>query len=274
MRDLFFTDLKRILKDKLFLVTCIIAGALALVNPLLYKVLFSALSLEEMGDMSAFGIGVSAKSMFFSAFLPGDNLGLIMPLLIAIIICKDFSQGTVRNKIIAGKERTQIFFSHFFAATLTMCALMLLHALLTLGISLCLFEYQAAPFAMTDLGYLLVSILFELLVYVCIAAIVCFVCVFAKNMGLCILTYLGFSMLCSLVGAGVQVAFALTNPESKVLYGVLEFFNNVNLYTSTLIGGGTSYSLKDVLYIVLPPLLGACGFASLGAMLLQKKDLK
>ena len=272
MRDLFKIDLRRILKDKLFFVTCIIALVLAVVNPLLNKVLFSLLDLEDMGDM--LGMLVSAKSMFFSSFLPGDNLGLVMPILIAIIICKDFSQGTVRNKIIAGKSRHSIFLSHFLAASVTLCTIILLHALLTLGISLFLFDYQSTPFGIADFGYLMLSILFEMLVYVCIAAIVCFVCVFAKNMGLCILTYLGLAMLCSLVGAVFQVAFSLASPDKKVLYTVLEICNNTNIFTSTLIGAGTSYELKDILYIVLPPVLGAVGFWALGVKLLSKKDLK
>ena len=87
MLNLLKNDLLRILKDKLFLIACIIAGAFALVNPLLYKVLFSSLEIESGGLIGT----VNAKSLFFSAFMPWDNMGLILPVLIAIVICKDYS---------------------------------------------------------------------------------------------------------------------------------------------------------------------------------------
>ena len=110
MRNLYTADLKRILKSKLFMATCILAGVFALINPLLNKLLFEALDLGEL-----LGSMVTAKSMTFTSFLPGDNLGLVMPILIAISVCQDFSQGTVRNKIICGKSRTAIYLSHLLA---------------------------------------------------------------------------------------------------------------------------------------------------------------
>ena len=270
MRNLYVTDLKRILKDKLFMVTCILAGVFAVINPLLNKVLFEALGLGEMRE----GImNMSAKSMLFTALTPGDNLGLIMPILIAIIVCKDFSQGTVRNKIISGKARATIFLSHLLSAATVMCALMLLHALLTLGISLCFFPYQETAFTAADFGYLMASLAFAMLVYVAIAAIVTFIATLAKNMGICILLYLAVALGFSIVGAVFQVAGAFLDPASKG-YGAVEFLNALNIYTSTLIGTGTTYTAKQVLYILMSPLAITALTTPLGIRLFAKKNLK
>lgn len=268
MRNLYVADLKRILKDKLFMVTCILAGVFAVINPLLNKVLFEAL---DMGDL--LGGMMNAKSMLFTAFLPGDNLGLVMPILVSIIVCKDFSQGTVRNKIISGKSRAAIFLSHLFSAATVMCALMLLHALLTLGVSLCFFSYQEAAFTAADFGYLMASLAFEMLVYFAIAAIVTFIATLAKNMGICILLYLAVSLGFSIVGAVFQVAGAFLDP-SATGYGVIEFLNALNIFTSTLIGAGTTYSAKEVLYIVAAPLALSAGCTLLGIRLFARKNLK
>ena len=268
MRNLYVADLKRILKDKLFLVTCILAGVFAVINPLLNKVLFEAL---DLGDM--LGMMANAKSMFFSAFLPSDNLGLVMPILIAIIVCKDFSQGTVRNKIISGKSRTAIFLSHLLAAATVMCALMLLHALLTLGVSLCFFSYQETAFTLADFGYLMASIAFELLVYIAIAAIVTFIATLSKNMGICILLYLAISMGFAIVGAVFQVAGAFLDP-SAAGYGAIELLNALNIYTSSLIGAGTTYTAKQVLYILAAPVALTVGCTLLGIRLFAHKNLK
>ena len=125
MFNLLKTDFKRILCDKLFLVLCIIGGAFAVFTPLLYKVLFSLIEAEEFLNMT-----VNAKSLFFTAFSPSDNFGLILPILLAIILCKDFSHGTVRNKLICGYSRKKVFLSMYIACATTICVLILCYALI------------------------------------------------------------------------------------------------------------------------------------------------
>ena len=102
MRELFRADLKRVLKDKLLMVMGILAVVFALITPLLYAAIFSSGGLL---DDPMFSSLVSAKGQFFQSFSMTNNLGLIAPVLLAIVLCKDFSFGTVRNKIIAGKRR-------------------------------------------------------------------------------------------------------------------------------------------------------------------------
>ena len=268
MRNLYITDLKRILKDKLFMVTCILAGVFALINPLLNKVLFSALELDEI-----LGSTVNAKSMLFSSFLPGDNLGLIMPILVSIIVCKDFSQGTVRNKIISGKSRTVIYLSHFLSAATVMCGVMLMHALLTLLVSLCFFPYQQSEFTAGDFGYLMISLLFAMILFFAISAIATFFATTAKNIGICLLLYLAVSFGLSLIGAIFQVAIAFIDPTSAS-YDIIEFVNALNIYTSALIGAGTSYGAKEVIYILLSPVLITAGTTLLGIRIFNRKNLK
>ena len=268
MRNLYLVDLKRILKDKLFLVTCILATVFAVINPLLNKILFEALDMGELLDSM-----INAKTMTFSAFLPGDNLGLIMPILIAIVVCKDFSQGTVRNKIISGKSRTAILLSHFLSAATVMCGLMLFHALLTLGISLCFFPYQSTAFTFADFGYLMISLFFEMTVYCAIAAIITLIATRAKNMGVCILLYLAISFGFSIVGSIFAVAIAFIEPETTA-YRVVEFLNAFNIYTSALIGSGTTYTAKQVIYILMAPLTLGVGSILLGIRLFLRKNLK
>ena len=50
MLNLLKTDLKRVCKDKLFLILCIIAAAFAIFNPLVYKLLFAMVDMVEEVD--------------------------------------------------------------------------------------------------------------------------------------------------------------------------------------------------------------------------------
>ncbi len=272
MRNLYVTDIKRILKDKLFLVTCILAGVFSAVNPLLYKLLFVALGIEDAGGMM-----INSKSLFFTAFAPGDNLGLIMPILIAIIVCKDFSQGTVRNKIISGKSRASIFLSHFLTASTVISFIILAHALLTLGISLCFFPYHNDPFTAADFGYLMTSVGFKMLIYVAIAATVTFIATISKNMGICIVLYLAVSLGLSIVGSLTTIITQLPDilmDKESIAFKIIEIADYLNYYTSTLIGSGSSYTGKEVFYILLSPILTIAGSIGLGIFKFSRKNLK
>ena len=213
----------------------------------------------------------SAKDLFFRFFIPGDNLGLIMPVLVGIVLCKDFSQGTVRNKIICGKSRVSIFLSMFLTCTIVMCGVMLASGLLTLLFSLMFFEYQPTPFTAKDFGYLLLSIGFEMLVYCMVAALTSFLCVFMKNVGLTIVVYVALAFLMTIVGAVTMVAIEFV--ENKAAYELLTFLNNANVFSSTLIGS-VSYGWREWLYILVPTLGGAALFVGLGILVFKKKDLK
>lgn len=268
MRSLLKTDFKRIFKDKLFKILLIIGAAFALFNPLLYKLIFSTLEAEEM-----LGIAVSGKSLFFSAFLPGDNFGLIIPILIAIIICKDFSHGTVRNKIIMGKSRASIFFSMFISSATVMFAIILAHAFLTLGISLIFFDFQADPFTASDFGYMIISIFLEMLVYIFISAIVSFLIVAMKNAGLSIVMYVAITFIFTIIGSIVQIAAMFSDPTGSS-YKILEFLQKSNVFMSSVIGDGNSYKFVEILYILIPTALGSFIFLFFGNLIFKNKDLK
>lgn len=270
MRNLFKTDLLRILKDKLFMVVCILGGVFALLSPLLYELIVVAL---DVGD-AEIGMIASAKSLFFTAFSPSGNFGLILPILLSIVLCKDFSYGTVRNKIICGKTRFSIFLSMFLSGTVVICGVMLAHALLTLGISLIFFPYQVEPFTVSSVFYLIASLFLSLLIYVFISAIVCFFSVLMKNVGLAIVMYVAVNFLASIVGTILMVASMFISPEKTALIKTLDILQKANVFTSTHIGTGVSYTASDVLCVLLPTLLGTAICLYFGSIIFKKKDLK
>lgn len=277
MNRLIRSDFKKFFQDKLFLVVCILAVIFAAVTPLLYAVLFAGMGETDPVTEELLSGYVSAKGQFFSAFSFGNNLGLIAPLLVGIIFYKDFSFGTVRNKIISGHSRTSIFLSMAIVCTATLFGIVLLHALLTLGISLPFFEYQSTPFVLADFWYLLESLGFMLLIYVFIATFMSWLCVTMKNVGLVIVMYIavvfGFTMIAGIL-QGVSVVMEM-NPDMEETVEVLDFFQRINVFSSSAtIGLGTSYTAEDVWYYVLPPLVSTAGLFAHGIWAFNRKDLK
>lgn len=274
MRGLLRADFKRVLKDKLLLVMGILAVVFAAVTPLLYALMFSSAGMEEEPMISTF---ISGKAQFFGAFSVGNNLGLIAPVLLGIALCKDFSFGTVRNKIIAGKIRTAIFLSLFVTCATVLIAVMVVHAFLTLGISLMFFEYQPTEFTIGDFWYFLESLAFEILVLLWVAALLSFLCACMKNVGLVIVVYIAVSFVLVIAGSIVQVILSVLeiSGNNKELTEVLSFVDRINVgMASAHIGMGTKYTLEDVLYLTISPLVGILGFTGLGIWRFNKKDLK
>ena len=274
MVELLKTDLKRVFKDKLLFVMGILAVVFALLTPLLYAVIFSVgnLSSEPM-----FASLMYSKGHFFEVFSMTSDMGLIVPVLLAIVLCKDFSHGTVRNKIIAGKHRSSIFLSMFITCALVLVSVIMLSAFLSLGISLIFFDYQATPFTMADFGYFMASLAFEVLVLLFMAALLSWLCACMKNVGIAIVLYVAFTFGLLIIGSIIQVCTGILQSAggNDVLLDVLKVLDRINVGMSTMhIGVGNSYTLSDVLYLTLTPLTGILGFLGLGLLTFSKKDMK
>lgn len=277
MNGLIRLDFKRCLKDKLFLVVCILAVVFAVITPLLYLVIFG--SMEELDPISKEMLSgyITAKGQFFGAFSFGNNLGLIAPLLVGIILFKDFSFGTIRNKVIGGHSRASIFFSIFIVCFVTLFGIVLAHALLTLGICLPFFDYQATPFTVSDIWYFLESLLFQMLAYLVVSAFVSCLCVTQKNVGLVIVLYVAVVLGCTMIASILQMILLTTEmlPELKDATAILEFIQRINIFNSSAtVGMGASYTAEDVLYYVLPPIVFTSGLLGLGLGKFSRTDLK
>ncbi|MBR5900273.1 MAG: hypothetical protein IKZ38_02635 [Clostridia bacterium] len=277
MIDLLRADLKRAFKDKLVIVLCVIGGIFAVSGPLLYKAIFWLLGSDQslMQELEMLGLSINAKTLFFNAFAPNDNFGLILPIFVAIIMCRDFNHGTIRNKIICGKSRVSIYFSMLITCAVLICTFIFAHAILTLLASLIFFDFQSTKFTASDLGYTFASIGMELLVYLLISAVLVLFIVLIRRTGLAIVLYFVFVFSLTIVGAITSVVsmFIEADAGAKVVYAVIEFLDIANAFNGG-IGVGTTYKLKEVLFFVLPNVALIAGVILLALFSFKKKDLK
>lgn len=277
MRELLQTDFRRVLKDKLLIVMGILALVFAVITPALYAAIMGFVGTEDSiaGEMLA--TSFSAKGMFFNAFLIGDNLGLVAPILLVIVLWKDFSYGTVRNKIISGKSRQAIFFSMFCVSSVVLIVTMLFHAFATLGFSLIFFEYQTDPFVAADLWYLIVSVFFEILVLLTVSAILSWLCAVMKNLGVVIVMYVAISFLLAIASGIISVIVMVleTTQGNELAIEILNVLNRINFSAnSSYIGQGAKYALEDVFYLTVPALVTAASLLAHGCYRFHRKDLK
>lgn len=276
MRDLLKTDLKRMIKDKLFLIAAIIGLGFAVTTPLLYKGLI--LLLDDQAGMEMFGFMFTSKSILGTSFSPMSNYGLILPVLLGIVIYKDFSYGTIRNKIISGKSRISIYLSLLISSTVLMLICILGYTLIQFSLSSLLLEYSPNISFIKDIPFILLTILFGTLCYVFITALIVFLCTKLKNVGIAIVLYFGIVFLLTILATIFNMAFTAieTMDGNKVLIGLFETLCNINVfyYLGNVIGIAESYTNSDIIFIIIDTIVYSGLITLLGILLFRKKDLK
>ncbi len=157
-------DFYRAFKDKSVLViSCVVAG----------YALFYTILLYVMGHFIP-EAALNARDQLASSTQFSSMPYIIIVVLVCIFIGKDLSYGTIRNKIIAGYSKKQIYLSTLIVAWLVTMALMILAQAVTfaLGVPLLSFPTGAPYPGMGDfwirmgLGYLLISLAISIVVFV------------------------------------------------------------------------------------------------------------
>lgn len=124
MKELFLSYLYKLRHDLAFKITLIIGGSLALLMALIYLGL-SFLIKEPL---------LSGPMLLINSLSPTQNFGLAVPINLITFTVLEFTQGSIRNKIIGGHSKAEIYVSLFLNGLLFTFALMVTYALLSYGL--------------------------------------------------------------------------------------------------------------------------------------------
>ena len=81
------------------------------------------------------------------------------------------------------------------------------------------------------------------------------------------------SFIMMIVGSITQTTILLAD-NNELTYKLLDFINTANIFTTTVIGKGTAYTLKELIYLIVPNLTFTVLFIVFGLVAFKKKDLK
>lgn len=273
MANLLKVDFKRVLKDKLFLIMCILAGVFGLITPLLTGGISLLVGEEGSSAVAMLGLAATAQDNFFQAMMFGSDMGLIAPILLAIILCKDFGSGTVRNKLIGGYSRTQIFFSMYLVCTVVLFGVVLLTGLLSMGVSLFFFPFSGEG---QTVGSFFGSLGLEVLVYLAICAMLSWLCALRKNVGIVIVLYaaltIGLSLITMILSGVIMLLENLGGYDTLLM--VLRAIQTVNICDISMSIGGTGYETKELLGYIIVPLAETGLLLGWSVLKFKKRDLK
>lgn len=285
MRNLFKAFIFRLRKDLTFRITLIVGGALAVGLALI--LFFIDLGLKNADiDMKL----CTGQTLFVSSLSPAQNFGLAVPINLITFTVLEFTQGTIRNKIITGNSKTKIYFSLILSGIVFTLLLMFAYVGLCVGLGsifggfnphgmvMGLVNGTVSPEFLWKIGVL------ALLAYIFIAVMTIFFASLIRNVGPCIpiviilimIFYFGGTLasamdaLGEILGDGMK-NFLLAIKYIDPLYSLAAFSSEVDPNT------GASYlaiSNADFWTEVINNLVYIAAFTLGGWLLFRKRDVK
>ena len=282
----FFFKLSR---DLTFRIVLIIGAGLAFLMAGLYLMIDAGIA-ELGGEDIKF---LTGPNMLLTSFNPADNFGLAIPICLITFICLEFSQGTIRNKIIAGHSKFKIY------TTLVISGLILAFALLFVYAGLCTLlglagggfdlEKPIMTFSSTITGgyieasYIWQLILVAIVVYICIVSYTVFFAALFRSIGPCIPVVVIVLIMLSLGGTIISMVGELL--EDETIVNIVKFLNPLFVIS----GGGTvtnnvvennvmksyiSIETGALVATIINNLVYAGIFFAGGAIIFMKRDVK
>ena len=271
MKNLLKADLFRVLRTKIVYISMIVAIGLPLfISAVLKLTDAAASSMDPTAASVSSGMG---DTLIANTFSPIFSFSYIFAIFPVIVVMMDFGNGTIRNKVIHGYTRHQIFAAHFIislvyafiltsltAATYTICSVAFF------GVTKVASEMIPIYIMYYALG--LLSALFT-------ASVGCGLALSFLNAGAIILTVIA-TLFFSYLGTILSIVFNLakvSNPEY-----ILCFFPTY--FTSMLSSINLAYQTTEFIepgYIVeaiAGILILSGGFYALGTFVFNKRDFK
>lgn len=181
----------------------------------------------------------SGPSMLLLSLSPAQNFGIIVPICVVIFVASEFTQGTIRNKIIGGYSKTYIFCSLFLSGLILAGILVGIYVgtstLLGLifggfDLSKPVFMLNLVSVAPVDGKYLGFSILLNLLAYVSLISFALFLATAFRSVGPCIPIIILTIIFLPVVVQIFQAIDAVT--DSETFTTVMKYINPLYAATS------------------------------------------
>lgn len=259
MLNLLKAEFFKIKKDKLLYIALIIIAFLAL------SLSFGYVGLEVIIDNEVFEeflLELNGKGMFIGSFSPSQNIGILIPIVLTIITTREFSYGTVRNKIISGHKRTDIYLAMTISNLLLGLFLFFVNIISSLLFGSLIVGY-GYPFTSAEFLEILKMMGLGLLIYCPLIIFTVFIAMMFRS--------IGYSLIISLLSIlilGTINTFNQFPGMPKIIEEILSFLPTYQLVNINNMD--TAWILKSIASAIII----SGGLIVLGNYLFQKRDFK
>ena len=275
MLNILRTQLFKLKKSKAFWVLLALCAALPILGILLLLGIGGLFdSIEGVGSFwDILGMAFDAQSSMTALVAYSSDSALMAMIFSAIILSREFTQGTVRNTILANKTRKQIFFAYFLTALIVGTSYFLVEYVTKLVLYGSIFGFGGlgigdATTAM--LCYFAMGLCAVLVAESCMCAFL--FC--TRKQSLTIVLPLLICLLVPSIVAGITelivVASSMNgNIPSETVLQCLPFYNMQEAVLNIDLPAGLNVGM-----IVLYDLVIAAAFFTMGFFAIKKADLK
>lgn len=279
MGRLFKAFLFKLMRDLTFRITLIIgAGFAFLITGLLLTIDLTAAAEGATDHL------LTGSSMLSLSLMPAQTYSLAIPINVAIFVCLEFTQGSIRNKIIAGNSKFNIYVSLFLSGLLFCFALVGAYVLICTGIGSIFGGFD--PHGAYLLGgyftpeYLVKLIIASIIVYTSIVSFTVFIATTFRNIGPCIPIVIVLLLMLSYVGPIVS-ALAQTGLEIDGFIWFARIVNPLYCVSANEIRFNDETKLPELIISnetfitgILSNIFYAAIFFGFGALEFTKRDVK
>ena len=157
MKLLLKSEFYRLFKNKGIIVIAILSLIFSILLPLFLAFLFAIIESElSIGGIDFYGI-----HQYCSVLAGGSLISLILFFVTTSYSCDDFKYGTIRNKVISGYSRNQIYLSKLIVNVTTGVVIQSVYAILSLIFCSIFLGYDRTnTFSINEFGNILNLLLF------------------------------------------------------------------------------------------------------------------
>lgn len=182
--------------------------------------------------------------VFFTMY---QILGFILAAGISLIIGTEYSDGTIRNKLVVGCTRTQIYFSNLITGAVSCCLVFLIHGVVTFAAGS--FFFDGFQISAVQVVFSLLCAFLTSLVYASAFVLIAMNCSSKSATAVVsLLLVLGLVYICSFISASVM--------EPEMTYGTVTITQNGVVYSDLIPNSayirGFQRTLYEFLYDLLP----------------------
>ncbi|MCX5775016.1 MAG: hypothetical protein NTV44_01430 [Firmicutes bacterium] len=268
-------DLRRALRDKLVIVVFAVTIVLSFL-----EVLLGTLMKYSYGGFTFYTL--TTRSLLLSSMSISSTPFLLIAIMVAVFLGKDLTFGTIRNKIIAGYSKKEIYFTHLIISLILATAALLVYQILVFSVGS---MFITPPNDWTAVHFQDFAIRFGLsyLIVWTAVSIVVFIELMTKSLVTALIVSIILFVFGPIIGMGISTYFVFRQAlgDSDLGVRITDFFYFYQAYTvpnGSLLDqlGGSSNAIEASLAWktlgVNLVMLGGLNF--LGIYLFPKTDLK
>ena len=249
MGNIFKAFLFKLKKDLSFRIIGIIGLVLAVILPTILFLIDLGIS-QIGGEGKITHMLCTGQSLLVSSWSPTQNFGLAIPITLITLTVLEFTNGTIRNKVISGYSKTKIYLGLYFTGLLYTLAFISLYVLVCFGLGCAFggFNPKGELFSISSLAggsitpdFLWKVIVLALLAYTVIATVTIFFSTLFRNIGPSIPVVIILIVLCAGM-ASISQVLALFGSDSenadsmaKLLSGIGKFLQAINPVHSVVV---------------------------------------